>query len=229
MKEYTNVRVDLLGAITNGVLPLPEGTTRFRGQVRRDFRIGEEETTLLVVARLSQEKGIDVLLQAFRILLEMSPEFKLIIVGAGVEEKNLKLLAKKLKIEEAVRFAGFQTEVIPYYSSADIYVAPSRFEGLGMSVLEAMRSGLPIVATNVGGHPEIVQDGVSGFLVPSEDAKGMASAILEINKMQDLGKQMGDIGKDICHKKYDINRVVAEYEKLYREVTGTLKRGECLD
>lgn len=155
---------------------------------------------ILYVGRLTSEKGVDVLLRAFS---RVTTPALLEIVGAGSERSRLEELVRDLGISEGVRFAGGiadRTELVAKYRYATLFVLPSRSEGLGCVLLEAMSAGTPIVATNVGGIPELVRDGWNGFLVPPEDPSAMAGAIDRMLADGDLRALCAQRGVDVVRE-----------------------------
>ena len=134
--------------------------------------------TVLYVGRLSHEKGVDILIRAFAQMKATSA--RLVIVGGGVQEQRLRDLARSLGVMERVVFAGVvadRTQLAEWYRSSTVFVLPSRSEGLGCVLLESMAAGTPIVASNVGGIPDLVRNGDNGLLVPADDTESLALAI----------------------------------------------------
>lgn len=150
--------------------------------LRTQLRIGPEERIVLSVGRLSREKAHIDLLGAFKHLLEhnAATDSTLIIIGDGVERNRLETTAESMGIRGRVIFTGEQSDVQPYYAAADLLVLPSHSEGSPYVLLEAMAAKIPIVATAVGGVPEIVEDEESALLVPVRDIRAMAAAIVRI-------------------------------------------------
>ena len=154
--------------ITHGAeLALPENLSEAAQAIRQRYDLGERPV-LVTVNHLHPRKRVELLLQALPSIIEEAPETAALIVGQGPELENLKALAQQLNLsEKQVIFTGFapDTELAAYYSAADVYVHTGRAETFGLSVLEAGRLGLPVVATNEGGPREIIVEGQSGFLV----------------------------------------------------------------
>jgi len=173
--------------------------------------------TLINVASLSKRKNQALLIEAFNLVLKQRADARLVFVGEGEEKSRLQSLAEKYKISDKVEFAGISSEVREWLSKADIFVLCSLFEGLPLSVIEAMAVGLPVVVTEVGGVPDIVEDGVNGFLVPSGDAGSLSRAILKLIEDKGLQCQMAQNNMEKA-KAFDMDYVTGQYMKLYKKV-----------
>ena len=164
-------------------------------QVRRvQHSLGlQDEAVILAVGRLSYEKGIADLLRAAAVLSNTKgvPNFRLVLVGDGPEREALARLASRLGIEGKLTMAGFQRDTKPYYSIATLMAVSSHTEGSPNVVLEAMAAGLPIAATAVGGIPEILEEGLTGLMVPPRNPDAMASAILRILTDPEMRLRLG--------------------------------------
>jgi len=148
-------------------------------RLKSELGITPDERVILSVGRLSKEKGHADLLEALRLLKAKSPnlDWKLVLVGDGPERMELEKQAILADIKDKIVFAGHQGDVAPYYAIADVFVLPSHSEGSPNSLLEAMAAKVPIVATAVGGVPEIVMDGESALLTPPHDPNSFFQAM----------------------------------------------------
>jgi len=137
---------------------------------------------LLTIARLTPWKGVALLIEAMPDLIKKYGRIKLVVVGRGSEEKNLKHLAKNLKIEDRVIFTGKaeRQEVNDYLAVADVFLLNTNYEGMSHTLLEALKAGLPIITTPAGGNPETIENGVSGLLVGYNDQVKLTEAIGKI-------------------------------------------------
>jgi sugar transferase (PEP-CTERM/EpsH1 system associated) len=172
---------------------------------------------VVTVARLSLEKDIATLVRAAALALATNPGFRLEIAGDGPCLPQLKQSAAELGVTEQVRFLG-QTEDIPgLLARSSLFVLPSLTEGISLTLLEAMAVGLPVVATAVGGNPEVVRDGETGFLVPPGDAASLAGAMNRLLGQPALGQAMGRQGRARVEQEFDVGRMVRRYEALYRD------------
>lgn len=168
-----------------------------------------------IVGRLSEEKGHADLLRAFYVLNKKYGNLRLLIVGDGPLRKDLELLSKKLRIEKKVNFTGFQKDVYKYLDMMDIFVLPSRTEGLGTSILEAMISGLPVVASRVGGIPEIVDDGINGILIEYGRVDQLVTALSVLIEDQAKRREYGGKGKEKVLKRHSPEKFIEDHYNLY--------------
>jgi glycosyltransferase involved in cell wall biosynthesis len=172
---------------------------------------------VISVGRLSPVKDYPTLLQAARRVVACLPDFRLDIVGDGPSRASLGALRTELGLESCVRFLGERHDVAELLASADAFALASTSEGLSISLLEALAAGLPIVATRVGGNPEIVEDGVTGVLVSPGDVDAVATALVSL--LSDAGRltSMARAARLRAEQHFDLRRVVARYEALYVE------------
>ena len=176
--------------------------------------------TLLWVGRFDKVKAIDVLIKAFKKVVEVNKNVKLILIGYGYEEQSLKLLVQELRLTPYVAFVGKRKpkEIIQYYLSADIYVLPSNSEGLSISLLEAWAAKLPVIATTVGDHALLVKDKVNGFLVQPGDSTSLAATILKARSSRAL-KKMGVNGYNLVRTTYTWERATKQTNQVYQSLT----------
>jgi glycosyltransferase involved in cell wall biosynthesis len=185
----------------DGFSPTARGTTR---------------KTILFVGRLSYEKGVDVLLRAYAHSFFGHDDTRLLILGDGPDRTTYEQLAHDLRINDQVEFLGFQRDVQSFYRSADLYVLASRSEGLPLSLLEAMSAGLPLVATRVGGVPDVIQDGFSGCLVPSNDHRALGVALKNLLDKPDQAAVMAESARAVVTTHYRAEPWARNIEKIYR-------------
>lgn len=192
-------------------------TTQEKQKIRKQMYEAEpDDTVLLTIAALHPRKGLKYLLRAMKKIIEQKNNTRLIIIGVGPQKKELQKLTEKLKIQEKVNFLG-QCENIPkMLKSSDLFVLPSVKEAFGLVLLEAMAAQLPIVATNVGGIPEIIQDRKTGFLVEPHDADALAKTILMLLKNKPLREKISFLGSHRV-KQFDVERMVEKTKKIYSE------------
>lgn len=174
---------------------------------------------VLCVAHLRHEKGVDVLLHAWKIVHAQAPDAKLILAGQGPMEPQLRALTAALGLDEVVEFAGMIADVRSVLASADMFVLPSRHEGLSNALLEAMACGLPSVATRVSGSEDVIEDHHSGLLIPPNDPPALAAALLELVLDRDRAATMGTRGRKRIIDAYSQARLTSQLERLYAEVS----------
>ena len=175
---------------------------------------------VLSVGRLSHEKGhADLLLAAAALVHARAvPDFRLVLVGEGAERRALVRLAARLGIERILKMVGFQRDVDMYYRIASVFALPSHTEGCPNVILEAMAAGLPVVATGVGGVTEILQDQITGIIVPPHDPPAMASALLRVLTDARLRAELGSAARARAESCYTAQKHQRALVKLYEEV-----------
>lgn len=172
------------------------------------------------VGRLHPSKGYDILLRAIPLVTERFPRAKLMIAGNGREKHHLKQLCSQLRISNVVFFLGMKTsaEVKDLLGRINLFVMASNWEGLPIAVLEAMASGLPVVATNVGGLAEVVQHGQSGFLVPPGQPRVLAERINYLLENREVCAEMGKKGRRRVEALFSSQRMITELESTYQRL-----------
>ncbi len=179
---------------------------------------------ILTVGRLHYQKAIDVLLRAFAAIVEpQRAQIRLVIVGDGPEKSSLLDLARQLSIAEQVDFLGWvdRTQLPELYRQADIFAFPSRDEGMPNAVLEAMASGLPVVATPVPGIEELVTSDETGLIVPMEDHASLAAALLRLATSESLRFSMGTAGREKVERHFSWKASAEAYLALVERTVAT--------
>lgn len=171
---------------------------------------------IVTVARLSPEKGLDTLLQAAALVVTACPELRFEIAGHGPCLAALQQSAAALGLEKHVQFLGDVRDVPALLARARLFVLPSLAEGISLTLLEAMATGLPVVASRVGGNPEVVEDGDSGVLAPPQDPTALAEAILRLGRSAPEGSRLGLAGRRRVEAHFDVGAMVRDYAALYR-------------
>lgn len=178
------------------------------GPNRDKLRIGN-------IAALAWHKDHKTLIEAARIVVDEFPEVIFLIAGEGPLRREIEILIKRFNLEEEVKLLGFRQDIPEILSILHLFVLSSSWEGLGTSLLDAFASRVPVVATNVGGIPEVVRDGVNGILVPPENPGVLARAIIHLLKNRDLAGRMAEEGFRLVKEKFSIERMVEETRKIY--------------
>ena len=171
-----------------------------------------------IAARLALPKGHKTLLEAFSILLPHWPNSKLIIAGDGEERDSLEALILKLNLSEHVQILGSIRNVREFLADLDIFAHPSILEGLGIAVIEAMSMERAIVATNVGGLPELITDGVDGILIEPDNPGALSEAMDRMLRQSALRQEFGENARKKAVEKFSIGTMIRKYEELYLEI-----------
>ena len=192
-----------------------EGAERGKA-LRASLGIPPERFTVGWVGRMTAVKQAPDVLRAVRLLHERGVDAALVLVGDGPDREQLQELARKLGIEDATRFVGFQDDVGPWFNTFDALLLPSRSEGTPVSAIETLASGRPVVATRVGGVPDVVEDGVDGFLVDVGDMEAAAGHLARLAEDPALRARMGAAGSERTVRRYRVERLVDDIDRLYR-------------
>jgi sugar transferase (PEP-CTERM/EpsH1 system associated) len=179
------------------------------------FQGPSDDGPIVTVARLSPEKDVANLLRAAARVVAEQPASRFEIAGAGPCRAELLQLTAELKLAEHVIFHGEVRDIPALLTRARLFVLPSQTEGISLTLLEAMARGLPVVATEVGGTPEVVEPGVSGMLVPAHDPDALAQAVLAFFADRERGRQMGRTARTRVENCFDIRTMTKQYEALY--------------
>jgi glycosyltransferase involved in cell wall biosynthesis len=186
--------------------------------LRKELDIPADHSVICTIAHMEEHKGIKYLLESASLLLQSRNDISFLLVGEGALKEELKILCADLKIEENVIFTGERSDIPEILSLTDIFVLPSLREGLGLAILEAMACGKPVIATNVGGVPEIAKDGVSGILVSPKDPEALHSAMNELLGDREKLKKMGNKGKRIFSENFHSEIMINKIEELYNSL-----------
>ncbi|GCE46802.1 glycosyltransferase involved in cell wall biosynthesis [Thermosporothrix hazakensis] len=178
----------------------------------------EKSRTVVCVAQMRYEKGIDVLLQAWKLVQAQRPDTRLIVFGDGPLHRQLTELARALKVQESVEFAGARSDIPQQLHRGALSILPSRWEGMPNAVLEAMASGLPCIATRVSGSEDIIQDEINGRLIPVDDYHALAEAILDLLQDPEKLKRYGQAARKRIEQHYSLDLITHTYLKMYDEM-----------
>lgn len=207
--------------IRNGIIPAGSQIRRPTGKLRQEFSIGPNTPLVAVLSRLNAMKGLEYFLEAVTVVSRRFPNARFMIIG-GPDQKNdlnykadIESYANSLGLSRQVIFTGFRTDVQEILPEIDISVLPSLSEGLSNSLLESMAAGVPVIATNVGGTPEAVEDGVTGMLVPPRDSDALAQAMSLLLENPERARALGDAGRRRVEAYFSIEGMVRQTESLY--------------
>jgi glycosyltransferase involved in cell wall biosynthesis len=195
--------------IFNGVDLTQYGVKSDAEGLRRTLKIGTHEDVLVCVTRFDRAKGVDVLLQAMAIIAPQQPA-RCIIVGTGKLESELRCLSEKLGLSKSVMFVGYASDVRPYLQTGDIFVLPSRREGLPLALLEAMACGMPCVVTDAGGNREAISHGRSGLVVRPDSAAELADAITHLFRNKEERRRLGANARQRVEQEFNTEESMAK-------------------
>lgn len=217
--QNPNVPVDI---IPNGVDLRKFPVSSFPASpAGRQFPVKDKKNnTIITVSRLVDKNGVGDLIDAMVLVRNEIPEAKLMIIGDGSLKESLQFKVKSLKLQDNIQFLGeISNESLPkYLSMADVFVRPSLSEGLGISFLEAMASGLPIIGTPVGGIPDFLKDGETGLFCKVSNPEDLAKKIIRILKDEQLREKIIINARALMVQKYDWDIIANEFAKIYERI-----------
>lgn len=187
--------------------------------LRSTFGFRSDTPVIGTVATLAPKKGHETLFEATRIVKQHHRPVRLLVAGTGPQEPHLRRLAVRLNLAEEVVFAGFRKDIPQILNTLDVFVLASQDEGLGVALLEAACCGLPLVATNVGGIPEVVRDGSTGFLVAPADAEALAERIMYVLEHHKEAREMGERARAFVRENFSLDTMVQRYYDLYKQLS----------
>lgn len=226
VRRIEKVKPSRIHVIHNGI---DENRFQFqienRKKIREEFRIKDSEIVVITVANMRQMiKGYAYLIGAIAKVTAEFQNIRFIFVGDGALRPDYEKQVSALKVRRFVNFAGSRMDVKAFLDAGDIFCLPSLTEGFSNAILEAMACGKPIVATNVGGNPEAIENGAQGFLVVPKSAGELAKKILELAADPALRARMGAAGRQRLLEKFTLRKMIADYEEFYASLTGSRKQ-----
>lgn len=219
-QEAIGLRVapqDRSTVIENGIDLRPYNQVVDRKTVREALGTPEDSTVFCFVGRFTEQKGVDVLLRAVARLRDQHTAFRVWLVGDGPLRAQLEQHALKEGLASYVQFLGFRDDVPTLLGASDVFVLPSRYEALPLSVLEAMAAGLPCIVTDVGDNAELVEDGITGIVVPPENSDALAAALERLLADPEIRSRIGESARRKAQQ-YSIERVAARIMEVYDDI-----------
>jgi glycosyltransferase involved in cell wall biosynthesis len=194
--------------------------------LRDEYGIEPGAVLVGVVARLEPEKGHPTLLEAWPSVLRAVPNAYLLVIGEGRDREALEQQARDLRIAHRVVFTGRRDDVPAVTAALDCAVLPSYREAQGLTILEAMALSRPVVASNVGGIPEMIEDGVTGLLVPPHDAPALAAAISRVLLDHPFADTIARAGHDLVHERFCVELMTRAIESIYDDGANAVRLTE---
>lgn len=215
MIEIEKIDPAKLIMVPNGI-PAPPSPRRT--DIRAELGIAEQAPVVGTVCTLRPQKALHVLIEAVAMLVRRFPDLRLVIAGTGAERQRLLGLVEALGLERTVMMLGYRPDVPDVLRAFDVAASSSDFEGTPLSMLEYMEAGLPIVATDVGGVPDVIEDGVHGTLVERRDPAALAAAIEALLADRSRAAEMGRRGQQRRREEFSIEATVRRVEALYERL-----------
>jgi glycosyltransferase involved in cell wall biosynthesis len=189
-----------------------------RAEYRKLFGIPDDRFVVGWIGRMTAIKRVPDILTSFKLLLDRGVESTLCLVGDGPDREPAELQAKELGVARNVISLGYQRDVSPYYALFDAFVLPSANEGTPVVAIEALAAARPVVATRVGGVPDVVTEGEDGYLVDVGDVNAIADALERLARDPELRRQFGERGRELVVPRYRVERLIDDVDALYREL-----------
>jgi glycosyltransferase involved in cell wall biosynthesis len=216
MLEVGRFPPEKVRVVMNGIAPLAASRT----DVRAELGIPADAEVVGTLAVLRREKAHEVLVDAAELLADEFPRLRLLIAGTGPEEERLRALVRARGLQNRVLLLGYRRDVADVLAALDVAVLSSDREGSPLAVMEAMAAGKPVVATRVGGVPDLIEDGTHGLLVPPRDPRALAAALGKLLREPGLGAALGRRGRERQRREFDVattvERIEVVYESLFR-------------
>jgi sugar transferase (PEP-CTERM/EpsH1 system associated) len=221
----TGFPIDRMRVIPNGIDPrrIDKSAGSSRRGVRRELGICDDDFVIGTVARLDQTKDTMTLTRAFTQLCrsQQEPKLKLLVVGDGDKKVEIQNYVNEQQVRHSVIFTGLRHDVPRLLGAMDLFALSSLSEGMPITVLEAMCASLPVVATNVGALPELVEEGVTGFLVEPKDVIALAERFLRLYRRRELARDFGMTGRRKVEREFRLEQMLERYAELYQSVWKT--------
>lgn len=215
--EKVGASPDRIKVIYNGVDVLPNYEQADVDRCRKELGIPKTDHIVGVVGNLYPVKGHQYLIDGIPLILEKTPNISFLFAGRGQLESQLKEQVHRLGLDRRVHFLGLRQDISRILAMLDVFVLPSLSEGLSMAILEAMIAGKPVVATQVGGNPELVLAGETGYLVPPQDSRALALSLTTLLMNREQALQFGMKGKSRAEGQFSLRTMVQAYQSLYEE------------
>lgn len=203
--------------IENGINLQAYGKSIDRAAVRRALDTPVEATVFCFVGRFTEQKGIDVLLHALIAVHDQHTALRVWLVGDGSLRAQLEQYVANENLAPIVQFLGYRGDVMEILKASDVFVLPSRYEAMPISLLEAMASGLPCIVTDVGDNAKVVEDGISGIVVPPENPEVLATALKKVLADPKMRRVMGEAARREAQQ-YSVERMAARVTEVYEEL-----------
>jgi glycosyltransferase involved in cell wall biosynthesis len=222
MIELEKISPETAIFVPNGIPALPPPSGR---DVRAELGIGAADPVVTTVGFLRRPKAMDVLIEGAARIAPRFPGLRVLIVGEGADRPVYEALIDRLGVQRTVKLLGLRSDVPDLLAASDVAVLSTNSEGSPLSVMEYMDAGLPVVATRVGGIPDLIDHGVQGLLVDPQDPVGLGDAIARVLSDPEEARHMGERGRERRRREFDIDVMVENLQNLYLELFAKTRRG----
>jgi glycosyltransferase involved in cell wall biosynthesis len=213
--RYEGLRREDISVIYNGTAPATAMTTEARAALRATLGASPGDVLVGTVGRFDPIKNLPMLVRAFSDAARTAPRLKLVLIGDGPERGSTERAVSDAGIRDRVHFTGFRDDARVLTQALDLFVLTSWSEGTSMALLEAMSAGVPGAVTTVGGNPEIVREGITGWLVASDDSKGMAGVMNAVAANPNLAAQRGTSARADFDERFRFQHMIEQYAERY--------------
>jgi glycosyltransferase involved in cell wall biosynthesis len=217
MVEELSIDSTKISVIPNAIDLAPFRGKKNRVSAKNSLGISKDTKVIGMVANLLPVKAPDVLIRAVPEVVKKTPDTVFVLAGDGPLQPDLELLAENLRVSKHVRFLGYRSDIADVVAAFDIGVMCSKVETHGISILEMMAAGVPVIAPEVGGIPEIIRHEENGFLLPQGDSDRLAEAIVRLLKRSDFAREMGKRAHEMVFDHFSVDRMVYSMEQLFLE------------
>jgi glycosyltransferase involved in cell wall biosynthesis len=218
VKSMPGIDKKKITAIPNGIPCDDYFRLPLRDICRKELGISNEQILIGFTGRISKVKRLDLLLKAFQNTHNRFPQTRLILAGEGELRENMESLSHSLGLTDSVIWLGYYPDVPRLLSAMDIYIQPSVNEGLSLSILEAMAAEKPVISTQVGSASEILQEGISGVLIPPGSAAEIEKALIRMIEQPDERYRLAINAREFVLKEYNLQKMVESYYLIYQQI-----------
>lgn len=215
MQKWISKNNQPIEYIANGISLTPYKNLKLKETAKRELGIKQSTFCVGIVARLSPPKDHLLLIEAMALVSEIYPDIKLVIAGDGPLRSTIETYITSNHYDHVITMLGERKDIANILNALDVFALTSSSEGIPMTILEAMAANLPIIATNVGGIPQVVINEATGLLVKNQDKNGLVEAIKRLFESHELRKSLGEEGHLFLKNNYSISQVAAKYENVY--------------
>lgn len=216
--DYEGLSADRIAVIYNGVRPVPALSRARKAEIRKSQGVPPDAFLVGSVGRIDPIKNYPLLVESFAAAAQCRNEFRGILIGDGPERTKIEALVRSCRLQSRFGLTGYRSDARDLVQCLDLFVLCSLSEGTSVALLEAISAGIPVVVTAVGGNPEIVEHGKTGWVIPSDSKKSLTSAILEASADREKTRRYAEAGKRRYEEKFSFDAMISNYRAIYRDL-----------